>query len=454
MNKVAIFSLGHNAKRPKPYLVKWTVSGRHKTRAFRTKAEAQKFHRRLQRALEDGLDFSSNTGLPVSWTKSLTSFISCAEEFITLKWDSLSPRSRESLTNNTAVVAYELIRERGKNNYERQDVIRVIRQNILSLNKPTATTDLEEEISHFIYKSSVKLNEIDTTVISLALTKMNKLLHNGKPVASDTYRLRKQAFGQVLDHAYRNQYISENPMKRVKLNRDVDSTEIDPKTVLSPERCREIAIEVSNCSGNKNVLLNASVVSKVLSVIWLAGLRPSEVVALQKKHLNFSSEGKTSFIKVEQASVTITPNFTDDNESFVIKELKARGRKAYRNVPMMQELVDILRVLSQDLEDEDFLFTESSNQTRPIATGVIYDYFKRVVTSDHKPYDLRHTNASILIHSGLNIIEVASRLGHSIPVCQKVYLHLFADAADVDTSKEEEFLAKTRGKPNLKAVST
>jgi hypothetical protein len=29
---------------------------------------------------------------------------------------------------------------------------------------------------------------------------------------------------------------------------------------------------------------------------------------------------------------------------------------------------------------------------------------------------------------------------------------LFADAADVDTSKEEEFLAKTRSKPNLKAV--
>jgi hypothetical protein len=43
-------------------------------------------------------------------------------------------------------------------------------------------------------------------------------------------------------------------------------------------------------------------------------------------------------------------------------------------------------------------------------------------------------------------------LGHSIPGCQKVYLHLFADAADVDTSKEEEFLAKTRSKPNLKAV--
>jgi hypothetical protein len=242
--------------------VKWTVSGRHKTRAFRTKAEAQKFHRRLQRALEDGLDFSSSTGLPVSWTKSLTSFVSCAEEFVAVKWGSLSPRSRESLTNNIAVVVYELLRERGKNKYKR----------------------------------------------------------------------------------------------------------------------------------------------------------------------------------------------TDDNESFVIKELKARGRKAYRNVPMMQELVDVLQPLSKDLEDGDFLFTSISELTRPIPTGLINDYFKKVVKTDHTPYDLRHTNASILIHSGVNIIEVANRLGNSIPVCQKVYLHLFADAADVDTSKEEEFLAKTRSKPNLKAV--
>jgi integrase len=241
-------------------------------------------------------------------------------------------------------------------------------------------------------------------------------------------------------------------MKRVKMTRKVDSTEIDPKTVLSPERCREIVIAVSNLPGNKNVIKNAQNISKALSVIWLAGLRPSEVVALQKKHLNFSEEGKTSFIKVEQASVTITSHFTDDNESFVIKELKARGRKAYRNVPMMQELVDVLQPLSKDLEDGDFLFTSISELTRPIPTGLLNDYFKKVVKTDHTPYDLRHTNASILIHSGVNIIEVANRLGHSIPVCQKVYLHLFADAADVDTSKEEEFLAKTRSKPNPKAV--
>ena len=162
MNKVAIFSLGYNERRSKTHLVKWMVSGRHKTRAFRTKAEAQKFHHRLQRALEDGLDFSSNTGLPVTWTKPLTSFVSCAEEYTATKWGSLSPRSRESLTACTAVVVYELLRTRGKSKFPRAKVGRVIKDNILSLNKPSEVTDEEKEIINYVTSCSAKLNEIDT----------------------------------------------------------------------------------------------------------------------------------------------------------------------------------------------------------------------------------------------------------------------------------------------------
>jgi hypothetical protein len=74
------------------------------------------------------------------------------------------------------------------------------------------------------------------------------------------------------------------------------------------------------------------------------GLQQQESVAdlIPNLYINFSKEGKTSFIEVEQASITIASNFTDDNKSLVIKELKARGRKAYRNVPMTQESLDIL----------------------------------------------------------------------------------------------------------------
>jgi len=37
----------------------------------------------------------------------------------------------------------------------------------------------------------------------------------------------------------------------------------------------------------------------------------------------------------------------------------------------MQELVDILQPLSKELEDGDFLFAESTEQSRPIPTGLV-----------------------------------------------------------------------------------
>jgi integrase len=232
----------------------------------------------------------------------------------------------------------------------------------------------------------------------------------------------------------------------------MDATEIDPKTILSPEKCREIQKGMENYQEDIDTRANALMASRFISVIWLAGLRPSEVAALQKKHLNFSEDGKTSFIKVEQASSTIKANFTDDNESYFINGVKARVRKAYPNVLMMQELIEILKPMTLELQEDDWLFIEYREKTRPVATGLIHEYFRKFVVDKYTPYDLRHTNASILIHSGLNIIEVANRLGHSIPVCQKVYLHLFAIAEELDTSKEEEFLSKTRSKSNLRAV--
>jgi hypothetical protein len=45
-----------------------------------------------------------------------------------------------------------------------------------------------------------------------------------------------------------------------------------------------------------------------------------------------------------------------------------------------------------------------------------------------------------LIYSGLNIVEIASRLGHSVQVCQSVYLHLIEDKKPFDTSREDGFL--------------
>ena len=64
------------------------------------------------------------------------------------------------------------------------------------------------------------------------------------------------------------------------------------------------------------------------------------------------------------------------------------------------------------------------------------NWFRRVwqsVTAEvglnYRPYDLRHTYASMQIHAGANVMEVAQWLGHANPTMTlNVYAHYFSNA--------------------------
>jgi integrase len=210
--------------------------------------------------------------------------------------------------------------------------------------------------------------------------------------------------------------------------------------------------------------------------MWLAGLRPSEAVALKKSHFHLSAKG--SYIQVEQACVTVGKEFGDDikvgrkivRTSTVLKQLKARGEGEVRKVPINKELKKQITPYLKKFKDEEYVFPlwdfsrqfvvdqhgkkvmkrngtgplwtiqKTVDLNRPMLTDTIHHYIQKTSLNGVKPYDLRHTNASILIYSGLNIVEIASRLGHSVQVCQSVYLHLIEDKKPFDTSREDGFL--------------
>lgn len=107
----------------------------------------------------------------------------------------------------------------------------------------------------------------------------------------------------VLQHAYESEDISKNPMNTVK-SKKLPNKSITSKDVLSPDRCRDLQNEV------KNLKDLGPQISQLMGIMWLAGLRPSEAVALKKSHFHLSAKG--SYIQVEQASVTVGKEFGDD----------------------------------------------------------------------------------------------------------------------------------------------
>ena len=71
LQRVQVFSIAtpppDTPKDKRRYRVKWRVNGRDKTRAFKTRAQADRLRSRLQVAANDGELFDIATGLPASW---------------------------------------------------------------------------------------------------------------------------------------------------------------------------------------------------------------------------------------------------------------------------------------------------------------------------------------------------------------------------------------------------
>src|SRR5207302_2867232 len=63
---------------------------------------------------------------------------------------------------------------------------------------------------------------------------------------------------------------------------------------------------------------------------------------------------------------------------------------------------------------------------------------------DARPYDLRHSFVSLLIHEGRNVVEVARQAGHSPKLALDTYAHVFDEFAVADRLPAEEQIRRAR----------
>lgn len=436
MAKITVYNITQTPDRPKPYRLKWTMDKRHKSRSFKSKAEAEKFKRKLEEAIEDGVNFDPNSGLPDQWVQQLRGFAEVAGEYSATKWHEWAGSSRASFCDANSVIIYELIRPKFKNQYPRLETLRVIREYILKQNnsKPAGK---DKEIADFVIENTYRLKEITPEIVTKTIQLSSKRI-DGSIASQDTQRRRKQSFGAVMDYAFRHNYIKDNSFKRVKIKRQQTLKAIDPVKALDPQECRNFCYSLRNLAKIKKGYFMES--ADFLEIIWLAGLRPSEVAGLKAKNIHLFNDNRTSYIKVDGAVVSLSRGYTDNLSSQDFKGIKSRPVNSFRNVPILDELKPTLARLIEGKEKEDYLFTSPKRKGQPVKTDLVNDYFRKVCFSPHSPYDLRHTNASILIYSGLNIIEVANRLGNSIEVCQKFYLHMFNRIEDISIKRENKYL--------------
>ncbi len=168
-------------------------------------------------------------------------------------------------------------------------------------------------------------------------------------------------------------------------------------------------------------------------IMLLCGLRAGELIALEWKNIDFENR----VIHVCQSTYNINSN------KLGIKPKTKNGKSRNVTIP---------NILYQSLYTEylrkkgktNFVTTKSdgrSMQTRSSWERMWQSYLKKLEIS-FTPHQLRHTYATMLYMSGVDVKSASELLGHSsIEITMKIYTHLTEETKVISISKYDQFLS-------------
>jgi integrase len=215
--------------------------------------------------------------------------------------------------------------------------------------------------------------------------------------------------GSILQRAFEGGQIQTNPARAVRKAPRPRRAEVRPLPPVTIERMRAVSTPRD---------------ATLISLLAYAGLRPGEALALQWRDV------REQTILVERA-VSLGEE----------KDTKTAAHRTVRLLPPLAADLREWRLRSGRPGDKGLIF--------PSATGTVWSQpayqswrrraFKRSIEGadlEHaRPYDLRHSFASLLLHEGRSVIYVDRQLGHDARLTLSTYGHVmdeFEDAPRLD----------------------
>lgn len=254
-----------------------------------------------------------------------------------------------------------------------------------------------------------------------------------KQVSNDTVLHYHRLLNNIMNTAVRWGVIPFNPIeKRVEL----------PKT----ERKEQAYMDDKEAMAFLELLEEEPIKYKLaLNLLIYSGLRRGEIGGLKWSDIDFEDK----IITVKRALKYVTGQGIIEGDPKTFKSKRSVKLPDFIFDLFMSykvwQLTERLKVGDQWI-DHDYIFTRWNGE--PMNLDTIGGYLKKF-TDKHglKPvhlHSLRHTNASILIASGVDLKTVSSRLGHSnISTTGNIYAHVINTADAKASDALENILIKT-----------
>lgn len=220
--------------------------------------------------------------------------------------------------------------------------------------------------------------------------------------------------------------IGNNPVKAVKKPKVRRYREVRPLPPLSVERLRIAAAGRRRRHGPRDATL--------IAVLAYAGIRPQEAQALRW------SDVRERTLLIEKAA---------DGQGGVKSTKTGQTRTVRLLAPLAADLAE-WRARCDHGEDEDLLFP---NRSGGVWNDGAWQSWHRDAwhpacaeagIENARPYDLRHSFISLLIHEGRSVVEVARQAGHSPTMTLDVYAHVFDEFDLSERVSAEDQIAQAR----------
>ncbi len=177
--------------------------------------------------------------------------------------------------------------------------------------------------------------------------------------------------------------------------------------------------------------------SVLVSVLAYEGVRPGEAFALQWRDV-FADQGET------RRRLLIRKALSDHKVSLT-KSQRDRTPELFR--PVADDLIQLYDAQGRPaLDTLVFPDTISGHLRRQNWRRRAWiPALKQARLAYFRPYDLRHTCATLLIYEGRTLNEVARHLGHADPgFTARTYAHVYEDAADRRQVSIEQAISRAR----------
>jgi integrase len=263
------------------------------------------------------------------------------------------------------------------------------------------------------YLGSIALREITPEVIGR--WQADRLASGAGPIA---IRHAMDLLGSILEHAFVGRHVPTNPARRVKKARSPRREEVQPLSPGTIEAMRQ-ALDARDAT--------------LISVLAYAGLRPGEALGLRWGDVREQTPLIQRAISLGQQSDTKT--------------------RQHRTVRLLAPLAaDLREWRMSDGRPGDSELVFPGKEVQPWTQAAYQSWRRRAFNrgiqatglGHARPYDLRHSFASLLLHEGRSVIYVARQLGHDARLTLTRYGHVIDELEDRPRIDAEAVIAHAR----------